>query len=243
MLHALLASALLALAPAGGGRPVPILVYHVVSSPPASAAFSGLYVRPRDFAREISWLARDGYRAITLEQAYRSWTAGAPLPRRPVVLSFDDGYLSDYTHAFPVLRRHHWPGVLNLQVDFLRGVGALRPWRVRDLIAGGWEVDAHTFTHPDLTTVDGARLWHEVDGSRVAIRRLFHVPVDFFCYPGGRYDARVIASVRRAGFLGATTTAYGLARPPHYFTLDRIRVDGGDGVAGLAAKLRPLTGY
>jgi peptidoglycan/xylan/chitin deacetylase (PgdA/CDA1 family) len=142
-----------------------------------------------------------------------------------------------------VLRRHHWPGVLNLQVDFLRGVGALRPWRVRDLIAGGWEVDAHTFTHPDLTTVDGARLWHEVDGSRVAIHRLFHVPVDFFCYPGGRYDARVIASVRRAGFLGATTTAYGLARPPHYFTLDRIRVDGGDGVAGLAAKLRPLTGY
>jgi peptidoglycan/xylan/chitin deacetylase (PgdA/CDA1 family) len=243
MLHGLLAAALLAMAPAGGSRPVPILMYHVISAPPTSAPYPDLYVRPSDFAGEVTWLARDGYRAITLEQAYRSWTAGRPLPRRPVILSFDDGYLSDYTRAFPVLRRHHWPGVLNLQLDFLRPVGGLRPWRVRDLIAAGWEVDAHTFTHPDLTTVDGARLWREVDGSRLALRRLFHVPVDFFCYPGGRYDARVIRSVRRAGYLGATTTTYGLARPPHYFTLDRVPVDGSDGVNGLGAKLRRLKSH
>jgi peptidoglycan/xylan/chitin deacetylase (PgdA/CDA1 family) len=188
----------------------------------------------------MAWLARRGYRAVTLEEAYDSWTNGARLPHRPVVVSFDDGYLSDYTRAFPVLQARHWPGVLDLQVDFLRGIGGLRRWRVRDLVASGWELDSHTFTHPDLTTVDDVRLWREVDGSRRALRRLFHVAVDFFCYPNGRYDARVVRSVRRAGYLGATTTHYGLARPPGYFTLDRVRVDGSDEVAGLAAVLRRL---
>jgi peptidoglycan/xylan/chitin deacetylase (PgdA/CDA1 family) len=110
MLHALLASALALGALPGSGRPVPILMYHVVSQPPAGTPYPGLYVSPADFAGEMSWLAQDGYRAVTLDQAYRAWTAGARLPRRPVILSFDDGYLSDYTEALPVLRRHHWPG-------------------------------------------------------------------------------------------------------------------------------------
>jgi peptidoglycan/xylan/chitin deacetylase (PgdA/CDA1 family) len=218
-------------------KPVPILMYHHVSPPPRGVPLPELYVRPRDFRRQMSWLARHGYHAVTLLRVYRYWTNGTRLPRRPIVISFDDGYLSQYARAFPVLRAHGWPGVLNLEVRHLRSAGGMLAWRVRKLIAAGWELDAHTVTHPDLTTVDAARLKYEVDGSRRRLRRKFHVPVDFFCYPSGRYDARVVAEVRRAGFLGATTTAYGLARPPGVFTLARIRVDGTDGVAGFASKL------
>jgi hypothetical protein len=67
---------------------------------------------------------------------------------------------------------------------------------------------------------------------------MFHVPVSFFCYPAGRYDNRVVAAVRAAGYLGATTTAYGLARPGDMFTLKRVRVNRSDGVAGFVSKLR-----
>jgi peptidoglycan/xylan/chitin deacetylase (PgdA/CDA1 family) len=240
MIRALLASALAAVSPGGMHQPVPILMYHVISAPPAGAAYPELYVRPSDFAGQMEWLARHGYRAVTLREAYDAWTRGATLPRRPVVVSFDDGYLSDYTQAFPVLRAHRWPGVLDLEVQFLRPAGGLRPWRVRNLIAAGWELGSHTITHPDLTTLDDVRLWQEVDGSRVALQQDFHVPVDFFCYPDGHYDARVVEAVRRAGYLGATTTNYGMARPPGYFTLDRVRVDGSEHVAGFAAALRAL---
>jgi hypothetical protein len=66
------------------------------------------------------------------------------------------------------------------------------------------------------------------------------VPVAFFCYPAGRYDRRVIGAVRAAGYLGATTTEWGLARPPDYYTLARVRIDGSDGVAGFASKLERL---
>lgn len=219
-------------------RPVPILMYHVLAAPPASAPYPALYVPPREFAAQVDWLAAQGYRAVTLDRVWLARHGRATLPRKPIVLSFDDGYLSDVTVALPVLRRRGWPGVLNLEVANLKPVWGTRPAGVRRLIRAGWEIDAHTLTHPDLTTVGPTELWRQVDGSRVAIRRAFHVPVDFFCYPSGRYDAAVEDAVRRAGFLGATTTASGLftvAGDP--YAMPRIRVNGGEGAAGLAASL------
>ena len=235
-----------AILPAGGAAflsetPVPILMYHVIAPPPGTAPYPDLYVRPSDFSAQMTWLARHGYHAVTLQRVYDHWLKGSALPSRPIVISFDDGYLSQYTRAYETLRPHHWPGVENLEVNFLQPVGGLRPWRIRKMIAAGWEIDAHTLTHPDLTRIGDAQLRREVAGSRSVIRRDFHVPVDFFCYPSGRFDARVLAEVRRAGYLGATTTNYGLARPPNVYTLDRIRINGSDGLHGFAAKLSGLS--
>jgi peptidoglycan/xylan/chitin deacetylase (PgdA/CDA1 family) len=217
--------------------PVPILMYHVLATPPPNAPFPQLYVRPADFAAQVRWLAATGYHAVSLRRVYDFWRGRRVLPRKPVVLSFDDGYHSDFTVALPILRARHWAGVLNLEVRNLQPVWGARPRMVRNMIAAGWEIDAHTLTHPDLTTLSPDRLKQEVAGSRRAIRRRFGVPVDFFCYPSGRYDDAVVAAVKAAGYLGATTTRDGLASPHSLFTLRRIRVNGTDGVAGLRQKL------
>ena len=216
-------------------------MYHVIADAPAGAAFPELFVRPSDFAGQMGWLAAHGFHAVTLHRVYEYWLRGTPLPARPIVLTFDDGTLGQDTHALPVLRRLHWPGVLNLKVNALKSKYTMPPWRVREMLGAGWELDAHTITHPDLTHVGSAQLWHEVDGSRVELQQLFHVPVAFFCYPSGRYDQRVVAAVRRAGYLGATTTNYGLGRPADIYTLGRIRINGSDGIAGFARKLQDLS--
>jgi peptidoglycan/xylan/chitin deacetylase (PgdA/CDA1 family) len=222
-------------------RPVPILMYHVIAAPPAGARYPGLYVRPAEFAGEVQWLARNGYRAVTLERVWNAWHGLGRLPRRPVVLTFDDGYRSDFTNALPILRRLRWPGVLNLEVANTRPVWGTRPGEVEALVDAHWEIDAHTLTHPDLTRLSPAEVWRQVDGSRLAIRREFHVPVEFFCYPSGRFDREVEQLVRRAGFDAATTTVEGLARPSaDPYALDRVRVTGGLGAFGLAATLRAL---
>jgi peptidoglycan/xylan/chitin deacetylase (PgdA/CDA1 family) len=224
---------------ASDGRPVPILMYHVLAAPPAGVSYPDLFVRPADFSAEMSWLSRHGYQAITLDAVWSAWHGHGRLPAHPIVLSFDDGYRSDVGVALPVLESHRWPGVLNLAWHNL-GPHGLRTRGVRRLIHAGWEVDAHSLTHPDLTTVSDVQLRSEVAGSREEIRKTFHVPVDFFCYPAGRYDAHVIAEVRAAGFFGATSTEYGLARPSDPYTLDRIRVNGGDGLHGFVSKLTSL---
>ncbi len=220
--------------PAPDTRAVPILTYHELAAPRRGAAFPELYVQRATFAAQIRLLSRAGYRAVTLGRVFAAWHGRGRLPARPIVLSFDDGYPSDISVALPILRARRWPGVLNLQV------GNLEARKVRELLAAGWEVDAHTFTHPNLTHVGAARLWREVNGSRRAIRRTYAIPVDFFCYPAGRYDAVVIAAVRRAGYEGATTTNLGLARRSHPFTLSRVRVSAGQSPAGLLRELAAL---
>ena len=218
-------------------RPVPILMYHVIGSPPPGTPFPDLYVGREDFALQLAWLHAHGYHAVSLRRVYDYWKRGDALPPRPIVLTFDDGYPQDFTRARPLLAQRHWPGVLNLAVRNLLD-GKLTVRQIRLMIRQGWEVDAHTINHIDLTTLDGSSLRHEVAGSRAWIRRRFHVPVDFFCYPSGRYDGRVIAAVRAAGFLGATIEGAGRASPRDgFFTLPRIRVSRSDGVSGLAAKL------
>jgi peptidoglycan/xylan/chitin deacetylase (PgdA/CDA1 family) len=215
-------------------------MYHVIAPTPSGVAFPDLFVRPADFKRQMNWLAQHGYHGVTLQQVYDYWRDGAPLPLHPIVMSFDDGYLGQHTNALPVLRKLGWPGVLNLKVNALHSRYTLPAWRVRQMLAAGWELDAHTITHPDLRRVDDAQLWREVHGSRTVLQREFHVPVAFFCYPSGRYDDHVVAAVRRAGYLGATTTNYGLARPRDIYTLSRVRINGSDGVTGFARKLEGL---
>lgn len=220
--------------------PVPILMYHVVSAPQPGAPYPDLYTPKPVFAAQMKALAKRGYHGVTLAQVYDYWRRGYALPSKPIVISFDDGYLSHYTHALPVLKALGWPGVLNLEINNVKP-GDLTAGQVRALIDAGWEVDSHTITHPDLRTVGDSQLRQELVGSRSYLKKHFGVPASFFCYPAGRYDSRVIAAVKAAGYSAATTTQPGLASPKSRFELSRIRIDGPDGVSGLLTKLADPT--
>jgi peptidoglycan/xylan/chitin deacetylase (PgdA/CDA1 family) len=220
---------------------VPILMYHVIASPPPGAAFPLLYVKPSELAAQVRALARAGFHAVTMDRLWAAWHGRGRLPPRPIVLSFDNGYHTQYTEALPILRRVGWVGVENLQLAGLPlKQGGLSSRQVRRLVSAGWELDTQGYSHADLVTLDPAGLRFQVATARARLRREYHVRADWFCYPSGRYDAAVIAAVRRAGYLGATTTNYGLATPRDLFTLKRVRVNGSDGTAGFAAKLRGL---
>jgi peptidoglycan/xylan/chitin deacetylase (PgdA/CDA1 family) len=217
--------------------PIPILMYHVIGDPGPGQPNLSLFVSGPEFQAEMDWLSAHGYHGVTLQRAYDYWRHAVALPRKPIVISFDDGYLGQYTRGFPVLQRLHWPGVLNLKLGNV-GKDGIEKSEVKKLVAAGWEIDSHTLTHPDLRVVGAAQLHTEVFASKARLRRLFGVPVNFFCYPAGQFDAAVVAAVKSAGYLGATTTVPGFASPKEgMFTLDRIRVDRGDGAAGLATKL------
>ena len=232
------ATAATADAPKPSRTPVPILVYHAIRTPPADARLPSLFVRPSEFSAQVRALRRAGYRAVTLQRVWDAWHGRAALPRRPVVLSFDDGYASHVRIALPVLRRERWPGVLNLTLDWVDDLGG--DAAVRRLIDAGWEIDAHSRTHADLTQVPAAQLADEISGARAELRERFGVAANFFAYPSGRYDARVVAAVKRAGHLGATTVRRGFATPQAPFALARIQVSGGSGATRLLRRLREL---
>ncbi len=212
--------------------PVPILVYHALGTAPPSEAYPGLYVSRPEFSEEIAWLAQNGYQGVTLDEVERAWYHGGTLPRRPIVITFDNGYPPQVRFAPKVLGRYGWPGVL-----FEITEEHLTPPYIRPVIRMGWEVDSHSATHPDLTQLAGAELAYQVAGSRRYLQREFGVPSDNFCYPSSLYNGATIAAVRAAGYVGAVTENAGFASRDKPYELDRYEIEGGQGVQGLAADL------
>jgi peptidoglycan/xylan/chitin deacetylase (PgdA/CDA1 family) len=232
---------------AATGRPgserVPILMYHVINQPPAGAPFPGLYVESSEFAAQMQALANAGYHAITQDQMWAYWKRGVALPAgKPIVVSFDNGYRSQFTNALPVLRRLGWVGDENIQLTGLPpSQGGLSESQVKGLVAAGWELDTQGVSHADLIALNATQLAEQVAGSRKVIQRRYGVPVNWFCYPSGHYDATVIAAVKAAGYTGATTVAPGWAGPASDpYRLPRLRVLGGTSPESLLSELQAI---
>jgi peptidoglycan/xylan/chitin deacetylase (PgdA/CDA1 family) len=219
-----------------GTSPVPILMYHVIAAPPPGAPFPGLYVPPAEFAEQMQALEHAGWHAVTLDEVEAYWRRGVSLgTRKPIVISFDNGYNSQYTQALPVLRGMGWVGDENLQLSGLPpSQGGLGEAQIRGLLAAGWELDTQGISHADLITLDAAQLHYQVAVARETLQRRFHVPVNWFCYPSGHYNRAVVAAVKAAGFTGSTTVVPGWAHPSDdRYRLHRLRVLGGTTGQGL----------
>jgi peptidoglycan/xylan/chitin deacetylase (PgdA/CDA1 family) len=226
-----------------GHESVPILMYHVINPPPPGAKFPGLYVSPEEFSAQMHALVGAGFHAVTMDQMRANRTRGTPLPPgKPIVLSFDNGYQSQYTQALPVLRRLGWVGVENMQLTGLPpSQGGLSDAQIQGLVAAGWELDTQGISHADLITLGPAALHEQVAVARTEVQRRYHVPVNWFCYPSGHYNLTVINAVKAAGYVGSTTVVPGWASPgDDPYRLPRLRVLGGTSPESLLAELAAI---
>ena len=224
-----------------GTASVPILVYHVINAqPPGSSNNPALYVPTSEFSSQMQALKADGWHAVTLNQLEAYWTHRTSLGSgQPFVITFDNGYASQYTNALPVLKGLGWPAVEDLQVNGLSpSDGGLSGPQIRGLITAGWELDTQGVNHTDLTALDPATLSNELTVARQTLQSTYGVPVNWFSYPSGDYDPTVTAAVRAAGYVGATTVNPGWASPQSdRFRLPRLPVTAGTTPSQLLAQI------
>ena len=223
-----------------GTASVPVLMYHVIAPPPSGAPYPGLYVQPQEFAAQMQALRTAGWHPVTLDQLRAYWTKGARLPAgKPIVITFDNGYHSQYAAALPVLHKLGWVADENIQLSGLPpSQGGLTTAEVRGLIDAGWELDTQGISHADLITLDAGELHYQIVTARRRLQHEYGVPVNWFCYPSGHYDATVIDAVRAAGFVGSTTVVPGWAgATSDMYRLPRLRVLGGTSPSALLAQI------
>lgn len=233
--------------------PIPILMYHNISTaPPEVRVARALYVSPRNFDRQMSLLRVLGYRGVSMSEALLHILGGTF--ERLAVITLDDGYVDNLKFALPALIRHgfsatcyavsghvgdynHWDAERLGVRKPLMSMQQLRTW-----LAAGMEVGAHSRTHPRLTQCDGTTLREEIDGGRRELEDGLGVAITQFCYPYGDHDDRVVAAVREARFQAATTTIRGRAwLGGDMWRLPRIPIARHHTRLQVAAKL--LTGY
>ncbi|WP_448593706.1 polysaccharide deacetylase family protein [Thermoflexus hugenholtzii] len=226
---------------------VPILMYHYISDPPPGAdrLRLDLSVRPSQFEAHLQYLRQAGYETVSLSDLIFHLTQGKPLPPRPVVLTFDDGYRDAYEEAFPLLQRYGFRGtffVLTGRAD--EGDPRYLSWeQIRRMSEAGMEIQLHGREHIPLNGRDEAFLFYHIIGGKQSIEAHTGRPVRFFAYPSSVYDEALIRFLEGYRFWGAVTTAYGAdERLENRFLWPRIRIRGTDDVPQLAGKLQGFAG-
>jgi peptidoglycan/xylan/chitin deacetylase (PgdA/CDA1 family) len=223
---------------------VPILMYHYVRVNPVPHDRLGesLSVTPHEFAAQMALLDHAGATTVTLDDVVAALGGGRPLPPRAVVLTFDDGYRDFTTAAMPVLRAHGFRATVFVVSGFVGRPGYMTADDVVAAAGAGMTIGAHTVDHVQLAHIPAGLARLEIEVSRRRLEQLSGQPVNAFAYPYGDTSRAVQAMVAAAGFHGAVTTVVGSAEEPRQqLTLSRVRIDGGDSLAAVAAKvLAPL---
>jgi len=204
---------------------LPVLMYHKIPDA-APATRHQTFVTKDNFARHLAFFRRQGFTPITFAD-YQEFASGRrPLrefPRRPLILTFDDGYLDNYRNLLPLMQQAGYRGVLYLLGDFdLRHNAwdlAADPAEPRAelmseaqkaaFVAAGWEIGAHTLTHPHLSELPAATAAHELSASKAALEQRLGVAVQSFAYPYGDLSPETKRLVAAAGFRYAVATDTG----------------------------------
>ncbi|MGE5580838.1 MAG: polysaccharide deacetylase family protein [Bacillota bacterium] len=213
---------------------VPILMYHDIGS-----SANGLTVTPAMLAEQVDTLKSAGHHTISLDTLLLAMrNEPVSLPEKPVVLCFDDAYAKVYSDAYPILKERGFSATLFVITGLVGKDGYLTWEQINELAEAGWSVGCHTARHLDLRTLGRESLSAEIADARAVLQEKTGQAILSFCYPSGKYTDQVLQAVKDAGYYGAVTTVPGVAQlsdPP--FTLDRVRVDGREGLATFKAKL------
>jgi peptidoglycan/xylan/chitin deacetylase (PgdA/CDA1 family) len=223
-------------------RVVPILMYHRIDYVTAStpAVTKALTVSPEVFRHEMKWLKRHGYHTITQRSLFNALMCGSHLRRKPIVVTFDDGYRDVYRYASPVIKRLGMHATSYVITERISGDDhSFLSWKqVRRFERRGVEIGSHTVSHAALTSLSDASALAELVRSRRKLERKLDHRVPWLAYPYGDYDARIELLAKKAGYKLAVTTDWGsLQSAQHPFALKRLRILDTTGVSGLAAML------
>lgn len=215
---------------------IPILLYHSIAEE-ASPAFRRSTIHPRDFAAHLACLQARHYTGLTVTEYVQAIKRRIPLPLRPVIITFDDGFADFHANALPILRQYHFPATLYITTGYIgqtsqwlhnegEGNRPMLTWsQVADLRQQQIECGAHTQSHPQLDTLSPEQAHCEILRSKQVLEQQLGCAVESFAYPYGLYSARVREMVQEAGFSSACGVKHAISSvADDRFALARIMV-------------------
>ncbi|MGD9140982.1 MAG: glycosyltransferase [bacterium] len=224
-------------------RHIPVLMYHKIPDEPFETEH-GVYITRANFRRHLEYFRKRGFTAITFRE-YGEFASGmrdmSDFPRRPIILTFDDGYRDNFTNLLPMMNEFGFRGVLFLLGDNSADYNFWDADRgdhydplmtleeKKAFLQAGWEIGAHSMTHPDLTAMDYGQAKWEIEESRRRLEADLGAEIVSFAYPGGRVDERVKRLTQQAGFVfGISTDTGGLHIEDDRFQVFRVNMFPGD---------------
>ena len=226
---------------------VPILMYHCIDDdgPPELAPYR---VTPAAFREQLRYLRRNGFHSITLQEWAESIATKTPVPGRPVIITFDDGYKDFYQNAWPALERADFSATVFVVTEKVGGHAdwdrlsqpiELMNWdEIRAVAAKGVTISSHSASHKDLPSLTAEGLRREGERAREMLRENLGADIDIIAFPWGKSDASTRATLARCGYKIAVRSWGGpspLNDDP--LNLARIEIEASDDIDAFARKL------
>ncbi len=204
---------------------VPILMYHYIRNAEGESELGqNLSVSPANFDAHLKWLKDDGYQSIKLaglaDPNKKAISQVIYDKKKPIVITFDDGYLDAYTEAFPTLKKYGFFGTFFIIRNYVEKAEYMNQKQINELAGAGMEIGSHSLSHPDLASLDIASAQKQITDSKLE--------ATVFCYPAGKFNETVVSLVKEAGYLAAVTTKFGIAnQDSNLLELRRVRIENG----------------
>jgi len=230
-----------------------ILMYHMIRGHIDGAKFNKLRVKPMEFDKQIAWLKAEGFHFVTMQELHENW---GKHPEKTVAITFDDGYLDNLEHAYPVLKKYNANATIYVVVDRhdrdwstykkahhnsgeLAREAKLNDEQVKFLADSGLiEIGSHTMTHANLAKLNDEECLAELIQSKQALECLIKKTVNSFAYPFGIYAERDVQMTKLAGYSNAVTTKEGIdGKTPDFMQLQRIKISGKDSIRTVKRRL------
>lgn len=202
---------------------LPIFMYHHIdyfnNSTPEERFITYIATTSEKLRQQLDLIQKLGYETITFSDV-----ESGNLPKKPIILSFDDSYEDFYTKAYPELLKRKMKAITYVIANKVDTKGYLTTDQILEMHQNGIEIGAHTLTHPDLTKLSDAELKKEIYDCKTILEKLMNEKILSFAYPFGKYSLRIRMMVDDAGYKYATTVNPGYAAFKEPLDLQRDRV-------------------
>lgn len=201
---------------------IPILMYHSISNDDAT---NSLLVPVEQFNKQMEWLNKEGFTPMLMGDVVKSLKTGN-VPKRPVAITFDDGYADNYTVAYKALLNNNMKGTFFIITDNTDADSWFMSSKMlKEMASKGMGIENHTSKHQELNKLSRANKVSIIKDGKDFLKDKCGVDSKFLCYPVGRYDDETIQVAKELGLEGAVTTQGGLANiNTGEFALKRIRM-------------------
>ncbi len=209
-------------------KEVPILCYHQFKDFNASAgAMTKVYtVKPPDFAAQMKALSEAGYNSILPEQLYNYLVHNAPLPAKPIMITFDDTRAEQYSIGAAEMKKYGFKGVFFVMTVSINRPGYMTKEEIKSLADEGHVVAAHTWDHHMVTKYSGEDWNTQLVKPKAKLEEIIGKPLTDFAYPFGLWNTAAIPELKKSGYKMAYILSTKRDSIDPLYTIRRMIVSG-----------------
>jgi peptidoglycan/xylan/chitin deacetylase (PgdA/CDA1 family) len=206
----------------GISNKIPVLMYHSIDYEKGNE----LRIPKEKFREQMKYLKDEGFTPLSLDELYSHILLGTKIPQKPIVITLDDGYVDNYTNAYPVLKEFGFKAVVFMITNMMNSSSAyLSSDQIKEMDKEGISIESHTVSHPKLDQLSYEEQIKELKDSKEELEKVLGRNVKYIAYPYGKFNKNTLKAVDEVGYKMAFSTESGLANKSNgVYKLHRIYV-------------------